>query len=93
MATINVTAVTASQSLRGQDVVVHLGSTDILTKLPQIEVGQACVIDSSSYTGNVSSVDSFGSSFKITPTMPDGNLSSDSTKGLLAANETITITL
>lgn len=93
MATINVTATIASQTLRGQDAIIHLGTSDIATNLPLIEVGQACEIDSSGNTGTVSRVDSFGSSFQITPTMPNGDLSSDGTAGILEADETITITL
>lgn len=86
-----VTAQIASQSLKGQGVIVHLNSSDTINVLPTIEVGQVCTNGSSSYTGNVSSVDYYGSSFKITPTMPDGNFSSSSTPGFLASGETITI--
>ena len=60
-----VTAQIASQSLKGQDVIVHLDSSDTINVLPTIEVGQVCTNGSSSYTGNVSSVDYYGSSFKL----------------------------
>lgn len=93
MATINVTNRTASQTLRGQDAIVTLDSTDTGDNLPSIEVGQLCTIDSSSNTGTVSFVDYFGNTFRITPIQPDKDLSSTSTPGILAVDETITITV
>lgn len=87
----SVTAQKASQSLKGQDVFVYLNASDATTKLPNLTVGQVCTNGSSSYTGNISSIDYYGNSFKITPTMPDGNFSSSSTPGFLAASETISI--
>ncbi len=88
---ITVTNRIASQTLRGQDAIVHLDSTDALTYISQLSVGQVATISSSSYTGNISFVDYNGNTFKITPTMPSDNLSSDSTPGILAAGETISI--
>jgi len=71
---ITVTQQIGSQSLRGQDAIVHLNSSDALTYLPSLAVGQVCTIVSSSSTGNISFVDYPGSTFHITPTMPTGNL-------------------
>lgn len=86
-----VTQQQASQSLRGQSVWVHLNSSDTLTVLPTLSVGQGCTVSSSSLTGKISFVDSRGSSFQITPTMPTGDLSSTTTPGFLNVSETITI--
>jgi hypothetical protein len=88
---ITVTQQIGSQSLRGQDAIVHLNSSDALTYLPSLAVGQVCTIVSSSSTGNISFVDYPGSTFHITPTMPTGNLASSSTPGVLAAADTISI--
>lgn len=82
---------TASSALRGQDVIVFLNGSDVLTKLPSITVGQVATISSSSSTGNVSFVDYKGTAFHITPTMPTGNLASTSTPGVLASGESISL--
>lgn len=80
-----------SSALKGQDAIVHLNSSDALTILPFIKVGQVATISSSSVTGNVSFVDYPGTTFHITPTMPSGNLASSSTPGVLVAGDTITL--
>lgn len=87
----SVVAQIASQSLRGQDVRVFLNTGDQLNTLPSLTIGQICTNGSSTYTGKISSIDSKGNSFTITPLMPNGNFSSSSTPGFLAAGETITI--
>jgi len=81
----------ASQSLKGTDVLVTLNSAESLASLGTLEVGMVCTNGSSSYTGNISFVDYPGNSFKITPTMPNGNFSSTSTPGFLASGETVSI--
>lgn len=90
MATIEVTNQKASQSLRGQDVIVTLNSTDA-AQLANISVGDA-VSTGSSKSGTVNFVDTYGTSFKVTPLMPTGNMSTTASPGILAASETITIT-
>jgi len=93
MATIAVTAQKASQSLKGQDVIVYLSGAEVVSKLPDIEVGQLCSNDSSSFTGTVSFVDYNGNTFKITPIQPDKTFASTGTPGYMASGETITITI
>lgn len=93
MATIQVTNRRASQSLRGQAVIVTLDDTDIQNKLPDIIEGQLATNDSSAKTGTVGRVDYYGSSFQVIPIQPDRSFDSASTYGYLAVSETITITL
>ena len=93
MATIAVAAQKASQSLKGQDVIVYLNASDVENNLPSIIEGQLCSNDSSSLTGTVSFVDYNGNTFKITPIKPDKTFASTSTPGYMASGETITITL
>lgn len=87
-----VVAQLASQSLKGQSVIVYLNNGDQLNTLPSITVGQTCTNGSSSLTGLVASVDYKGNTFKIDPIQPDKTFASTSTPGFLAAGETITIT-
>ena len=91
MATIQVTNQKASQSLRGQAVIVTLDDTDS-AELANISEGDSCVNDSSGKTGTIYSVDTKGHSFKISPIQPDRDFASASVYGYLAVNETITIT-
>ena len=93
MATVSVVAQKASQSLKGQDVIVYLNNGDQMNTLPLIVVGQLCSNGSSTLTGTVSFVDYEGTTFKITPIQPDKTFASTSTPGFLASGETITITL
>lgn len=86
-----VTNTKASPALRGQNVVVTLTGAETLSKLSAITIGQQATIDSSGYVGYVSSIDTYGYSFKIAPKIPTGNLSSTSTPAVLAAAETITL--
>lgn len=90
---ISVTNRKASQSLRGQAVIVTLDNTDIQNDLPNIIEGQLATNDSSGKTGLVGRVDYYGSSFQVIPIQPDRNFDSVSTYGYLANGETITITV
>ena len=82
----------ASSALRGQSVQVFLNSTETLSKLPSITVGQKAVVSSSSKVGYVCSVDYRGSSYEVTPDLPSNRFDSTSTPGILAVSETITLT-
>ena len=82
---------TSSPALRGQTVVVTLNSTETTSKLPNITLGQQATIGSSSNVGYVSSIDTYGNTYKITPQTPATNLSSSSTPGILTTSETITL--
>lgn len=91
MATV-VTNRKASQSLRGQAVIVTLDSTDA-ENLADFSEGMVCTVSSSSETGTIHSVDYPGNSFKVSPIQP--NLTFQSTTGgvygYLAVDETISV--
>jgi hypothetical protein len=86
---ITVTNQVASQALRGQNVKVTLDSSDA-GQLANINIGDLCTISTSSNTGTVYSIDSYGNSFEITPIQPDKNCVG-SAAGYLAVSDTITI--
>ncbi len=92
MATHNFTNRKASQALNGQAVIVTLDSTDAAS-LTLLSKGQLATNNSSGKTGTVYSVDTFGSSFKISPIQPDKNFESSGTYGYLAVSETVIVTL
>jgi hypothetical protein len=86
---ITLTNQVASQALRGQNVKVTLDSTDA-AQLPNINIGDVCTISTSSNTGTVFSIDTYGNSFEITPTQP--NLTCiGSVDAYLAVSDTVTI--
>lgn len=87
---IQVTNQKASQSLKGAAVTVTLDDTDS-AQLANLSEGMLCTNDSSSKTGTINRVDTFGTSFSINPIQPDKDFASASVYGYLAANETITI--
>lgn len=89
MATIVLTNQKASQSLRGQAVIVTLDDSDS-AELENLEVGMVCENNSSSKTGTIQSIDLYGHSFKISPIQPDRDFAT--ADGYLAANETVNVT-
>jgi len=91
MPTISVTNEKASQALRGQDVIVTLGTSD-QSNLSSIIPGQSCSISGVAVYGTISKVDSYGISFEVSPLQPNLNFGSPSTPGYLDASETIIIT-
>lgn len=92
MGQITVTAQIASQSLKGQDVVIKLSGAQAVSALPNLLKGQVATVASSAKVGKISFVDYFGSSFQITPVQPNLTLESLTTPGYLAAGELIQIT-
>ena len=78
----------SAQALRGQGVKVSVSASD-QSKLAALTVG-ATVTAASGKTGQIYRIDSFGSSFIVTPTSPVGLFDSTSTPGILAATEVIT---
>lgn len=80
----------ASQSLRGQSVIVTLDGTDS-AHLSLLSRGQLATNASSGKTGTVGFVDSFGHSFQVIPIQPNTDFSSASTYGYLASGETVTV--
>jgi len=91
MPTLSITNQEASQALRGEDVIVTL-SAAAQSNLSIIQPGQSCSISGVPVYGLVSSVDSYGISFEVSPLQPNLDFASPSTPGYLAANETIIIT-
>lgn len=85
------TNTTAYPALRGGAVLVTLTGAESLSKLPQIVVGYKATMGSTANVGYVSSVDTLGNSFEISPANPDQRFESIE-KGYLSANELITIT-
>ena len=93
MPTIQVTNRKASPALRGQSIRVHLDGTESLADLPQIQVGQSAVIDGTSKTCKVSEVDTYGTSFLLTPILATDYLESTANTGVFAVSATATITV
>ena len=87
------TAVTnrrASQSLKGQAVLVTLDSTDA-AQLANFSEGMLCTNGSSSKTGTINRVDYEGNTFSVSPIQPDTTFESATVYGYLAVSETVTV--
>jgi hypothetical protein len=80
----------ASQSLRGQAVLVTLDGTDS-ANLDLLSEGQICLNNSSGVYGTINRVDYFGHSFSVNPIQPDRNFASSGTYGYLAVNEIVNV--
>lgn len=93
MATIQVTNRVAAPAQRGQSVRVYLDATETIDDLPLIAEGQSAVIDATSVVCKVRSVDSYGRSFVLQPTVPTAFLESTAGGGILAVSATATITI
>lgn len=91
MPTINITNQVASQALRGESVKVTVDLSTQSSEFNQLEIGQSCLYaGDTDYYGLISSIDSFGNSFEVTPIQPNlkfGNY------GYLFSAEIVTITL
>lgn len=81
----------SSVALRGGAALVTLSGAEAISKLPQIVVGYKATMGSSSNVGYVSSVDSYGYSFEVSPRNPNERFESI-TPGYLNNGELITIT-
>lgn len=81
----------ASPALRGECPVVTLTQAAANAYISTLAEGTLCTVGSSSKTGYIESVDTFGHTFKIRPIYPFTLLDSTTTPGILAANEVITI--
>lgn len=81
----------SSVALRGGAAVVTLSGAEALSKLPSIAIGYKATMGSSSNVGYVSSVDTYGYSFEVSPRNPDERFESI-TPGYLNNGELITIT-
>jgi len=90
MATVQVTNVLGQPSYLGQSVRVSVAQSEN-SKLLQLAVGMSCVQDDSSNVGYIESVDSYGTSFLVTPQYPTTTF--ESTPGILQSTKTVTITI
>ncbi len=78
-----------STANRGSAVIVTLDATDA-AKLPDMTIGQAATVGSTSKVGYISSIDLYGTSFKVIPKTPDARWDSTAT-ALLSVSEVITL--
>ncbi len=78
----------ASQSLRGQAVIVSLNAADSFN-LYLLAKGQVATNSSSGKTGTVGHIDVYGHSFQVVPIQPNTDFSSATTYGYLASGETV----
>jgi hypothetical protein len=92
MATFNCTNIAPSPALRGQSVYITLSAAESLSIIPLLALGQSCAITSSSKTGYVDFIDTYGHSFRIKPVSPEKSCDSN-TAGIMKVNELITVTL
>lgn len=79
---------TAAPALRGQGVKVTVNQAE-QSELELLTEG-ATVTAASGKTGTIASVDSYGYSFIVNPTQPNGYFDSSATPGVLNVGEVIT---
>lgn len=91
MATTNCVNIKPAPALRGQSVYITLSAAESASIIPILEIGQLCTIASSSKTGYVDFIDTYGHSFRIAPASPAVAADSNTT-GILKVNEIVTIT-
>ncbi len=97
MAEIVCTNRKASPAYKGQAIIVTLNGDDAISELPQLTEGDPCVIDSSTATGTVYSIDLYGHSFKVKPDKPEQWLGTgtapDTAKNTFDVNDSVTVTV
>lgn len=87
---VAVTNQVAASALRGEVVLVTLNATD-RAKLSSLAVGQLCTCVTSLKTGYILSIDLYGNTLQIKPTLPS-NTFDNGTSGELAVGDAINIT-
>lgn len=92
MATVNCSNTVPSPALEGQSAYVTLSAAESLSIIPLLVLGQSCAITSSSKTGYIDFIDTYGHSFRIRPVSAEKSVDSNTT-GILKNLELITITL
>jgi hypothetical protein len=85
-----VTNIVAASALRGEGVVVTLGSSDTINTLPTLTKNQKCT-NGNSKVGYINFIDPLGRTFIVMPANPDQQFDSSATPGVLSASESITI--
>jgi hypothetical protein len=97
MAEIVCTNRKASSAFRGQEIIVTLNHADSVSQLSQLTIGDPCVIDSSTATGTVASIDLYGHSFKVKPDRPEQRLGTGTTiaeaKATFDVDDSVTVTI
>lgn len=82
-----VTNIKASQSLKGQAVLVTLSGSES-AELANFSQGMLVTADATGRTGTIHRVDTYGHSFLVNPIQPDKEFG---IYGYLAANATVTV--
>lgn len=90
MATFEVTNQVTQQALKAQAVRVILDTTETVGDLPNIVVGQSVYVNTYNIYGIVSSVDSLGNSFQVSPVYPFNSFHG-SQSGYLVAGDVLTV--
>lgn len=90
MANFQVTNRVTQQALKAQAVRVILDTTETLDDLPNVEVGQSVYVNTYNIYGIVSSIDSLGNSFQVSPVYPF-NAFQGSQSGYLVAGDVLTV--
>lgn len=95
MAEITCTNTKVSPAWKGTAIIVTLSGADAITQLPQLSIGDACTIDSSTALGKVYSIDLYGHSFKVIPNHPEQWLGTgthpDTAKNTFDINDSVTV--
>lgn len=90
MATFEVTNQVTQQALKAQAVRVILDTAETVGDLPNIVVGQSVYVNTYNIYGIVSSVDSLGNSFQVSPVYPFNSFHG-SQSGYLVAGDVLTV--
>lgn len=77
----------SAQAYKGQSVII----TPIAGTLGDFLIGEMLVVASSGKIGTICEIDTYGSSFKVTPLQPNFRFDGDGTPGILGAGETISV--
>ena len=86
----SVTNTVKASALRGEGVIVTLGTSDTTSVLPTLTNGQKCT-NGNSKVGYINFIDPLGRTFIVMPDNPDHQFDSATTPGILSDTETITI--
>lgn len=96
MAELVCTNAKVSPAAKGTAVTVTLNGDDALDILPQLEPGQGAILDSSTATCTVYSVDYYGHSFKVVPNRPEQSLGTgafpETAKNTFDIGDSVTVT-
>ncbi len=63
----NCSNIKAAPAFRGQSALVTLSGPESLSVIPLLELGQACLSESSQAVGHIDWIDTYGHSFSVKP--------------------------